>query len=241
MNNIICFLTVNPSELFYNFVKILQDHNKNYDIYICIDNNNYTIPNYNNEIKLIKINNKICENTGYKSSVLWLDNRACARDKALYYFNRNNINYDYIWFLEEDVFIPSVNTIEDIDNKYKYEDLLVSEHNIINKKRYDWHWKHINRKIKINPPYASSMICAIRCSSKLLKCIDEYVKKYNNLFMDEVLFNTISLQNNLQVKTIDELSPIVWRRDWKQEDINSSYLYHPIKCIMTQYKYRNGN
>ena len=45
MNNIICFLTVNPSELFYNFVKILQDHNKNYDIYICIDNNNYTIPN----------------------------------------------------------------------------------------------------------------------------------------------------------------------------------------------------
>ena len=85
------------------------------------------------------------------------------------------------------------------------------------------------------------MICAIRCSSKLLKCIDEYVKKYNNLFMDEVLFNTISLQNNLQVKTIDELSPIVWRRDWKQEDINSSYLYHPIKCIMTQYKYRNGN
>jgi len=241
MNNIICFLTVNPSELFYMFVKKLQDHNKKYNIYIVIDNNNYTIPNYNNEIKLIKIKNSTCEQSGYKSSVLWLDNKACSRDKALYYFNNNNINYDYIWFLEEDVFIPSVNTIEDIDNKYNTGDLLVSEHNIINKKRYDWHWKYINRQIKINPPYASSMICAIRCSSKLLKCIDKYVKKYNNLFMDEALFNTISLKNKLIVNPIIELSTIVWKRDWKQEDINSSYLYHPIKCIMTQYQYRNGN
>jgi hypothetical protein len=239
MNNIICFLTVNPNELFYNFVKKLQNHNKNYDIYICIDNNDYTIPNYNNEIKLIKINNSICEEAGYKSSVLWLDNKACSRDKSLYYFNNNNINYDYIWFLEEDVFIPSVNTIEVIDNKYNTGDLLVSEHNIINNRRNDWHWKRINRQIKINPPYASSMICAIRCSKKLLKCIDEYVKKYNNLFMDEALFNTISLKNKLIVNPIIELSSIVWRRDWKQEDINSSYLYHPIKCIMTQYKYRN--
>ena len=82
------------------------------------------------------------------------------------------------------------------------------------------------------------MICAIRCSRKLLECINDYVIKYNNLFMDEALFNTISLQNNLDIKIIPELSTIYYRHDWRKEDISQSNLYHPIKSIITQYEYR---
>jgi hypothetical protein len=233
----ICFLTVKPNELFYNFVKQLR---VKHPIYICIDDNNYNIPNYNinDNITIIKINNKICEDDGFKSCVLWFNNTACSRDKALYYFCKNNINYDNVWFIEEDVFIPNINTIENIDNKYIEGDLLVANNDIIYNKKTDWHWNHINNQIKLEPPYASSMICAIRCSKKLLDCINNYAEKYNNLFLDEALFNTIALHNNLNTKNISELSSIVWRRNWNKNEINEYNLYHPIKSMETQYAYR---
>ena len=233
----ICFLTVKPSELFYNFVKQLTIK---HTIYICIDDNNYNIPNYNcnDNVTIIKIDNKICEDAGFKSCVLWLNDRACSRDKALYYFCKNNINYKNIWFIEEDVFIPNINTIENIDNKYIDGDLLTEGNCIIYNKEYGWHWNHINNQIKIVPPYANSMICAIRCSKKLLDCINDYAGKYNNLFLDEALFNTIAIHNNLNIKNISELSSIVWQKIWTKSNIVESNLYHPIKSIETQYAYR---
>ena len=55
MNKVIlCFLTVNPCDIFYNFVKTLPNKE---NIYICIDDNNHDIPNYDEEIKIIKYNN----------------------------------------------------------------------------------------------------------------------------------------------------------------------------------------
>ena len=235
---IICFLTVSPCELFYNFSKTLK--NNNTDVYICIDNNNYDIPNYDNYINIIKLDNHLCEEAGFKSSVLWLDNKSCSRDKALYYFCKNNLEYEYIWFIEEDVFIPSIHTIENINNKYNTGDLLTSGNDIIYEKKYDWHWNHINNQIKIPPPYGVSAICAIRCPKKIMDCIHDYANKYNNLFMDEALFNTLAIQNNLNIICPNELSSIVWRRNWIKNDILESNLYHPIKDIQTQYNYRNN-
>ena len=237
VKNILCFLTVNPCILFYEFCKKLKK--ENYDVYIFIDDNNYNIPNCDDDnINIIKIDNKLCEESGFKSSILWLNDKACSRDKALYYFCKNDIDYEFIWFLEEDVFIPSIHTIENIDNKYGNGDLLVAEHNIIYERSTEWHWPQVNRTIKIEPPYAKSMICAIRCSKKLLECINDYAVKYNNLFLDEVLFNTLALQNNLVIKVINELSTIVWMYEWRKAQIKQDNLYHPIKSIETQYEYR---
>ena len=85
--NIICFLTVRPSKLFYDFCKKINCKN-NYNIYICIDDNYYSIPKYDCAIEIIKINNELCELAGYKSSVMNHNNKAVSRDKALYYFNK---------------------------------------------------------------------------------------------------------------------------------------------------------
>lgn len=235
-NNLICFLTVNPSQHFYNFVKQLP---KPENIYICIDDNNYTIPNYDNKINIIKMNSKLCKKAGFFGTVLGFRKTAVSRDKALYYFCKNNIDFDNIWFIEEDVFVPTINTINDIDKKYPNFDLLSASHKIINKKRTDWHWNIINRQINLNPPYASSMICAIRCSKKLLDCINNYVNKYNSLFVDEALFNTIALHNKLNVNTIPELSTIHYRKKWDCKSIRKTNLYHPIKNTRNQSKIRN--
>ena len=239
--NLICFLTVKPGELFYNFVKQLPNRD---DIYICIDDDQWSIPNYNNEIKLIKINRNICEDSGFKGSLLWIPNKsffidkAASRDKALYYFCKNNIEYDNVWFIEEDVFIPTVDTIRNIDNKYGGGDLIVRSNEIIYEKHYDWHWAHINQQIKLELPYSHSMICAVRCSRKMLACINDYAEKYNSLFMDEALFTTIAMHNNLNIITPPELSTIEYWMIWEKAKINNDNLYHPMKDINQQYEFR---
>lgn len=239
MNNIIkCFMTRTPNKQFYNFITLLPDID---NIYICIDNNDYNIPNYDGKIKIIKIDNKTCINEGFQNTHSKIK-RATSREKALYYFYKNNINFDYIWFIEEDVFIPTIETIKNIDIKYPDNDLLVSRNNIIYKKRRNWHWRLVNKQLndKISLPYSSSMICAIRCSKKLLECIFNHAVKYKTLFFCEVMFNTIALHNNLNVKDIEELKTIVYRNRWKKNEININNLYHPVKSIKNQYKLRKS-
>jgi hypothetical protein len=235
MKYIICFLTVQPSKLFYNFCKKLK--NKNNDIYICIDNNNHNIENYDNKIKIIKIDNKICEDKGFKNTVLWCKNRACSRDKALCYFCNTNINFDYIWFIEEDVFIPSIHTIEKINNKYTNCDLLTSSNILYDEKPWV-HWEYVLNTIEIPPPYSHSMISAIRCSKKLLKYIYDYATNYKKLILDEVLFNTLAMQNNLVIVIPEELSTIVFKKNWKIDNINMNNLYHPIKNTKKHHVFR---
>ena len=243
-----CFLTVTPNALFYDFVKQFPDLN---NTYICIDNNNYNIPNFDNKVHIIKVNEKECIEHGFHSTLTSLIDgknwagKAGSRDKALYFFYKNKIKYDYIWFLEEDVFIPTINTIKNIDDKYGDFDLLSSGHGIHHSpNKTGWqHWNTIYSQLKnrINLPYAISAICAIRCSKKLLECIFAHALKYNSLCLDEAMFNTVALHNNLHVKTIQELSTIIWRKKggWQQNEINKNNLYHPVKCIKKQYMLRN--
>jgi hypothetical protein len=238
--NIICLLSVRPSIATYQFFKSIKLGTQ-YDVYIVIDDNKYNIPDYDGIVKVIKINNSECEQSGFKSTVLWLDNKACSRDKALYYFTKESIDYKYIWFVEEDVFIPNIHTIPNIDKKYESEinyDLLVRDHAVINEKQTNWLWNHVNRQIKIDPPYACSMICAIRCSKAMLNSIKEYATAHKNLFLDEALFNTLVIHNKLNILCIEELSSIHHRNKWKKSDIVGKNLYHPIKNINTQVSYR---
>jgi len=244
MRNIICFLTLRPCELFYNFVKQLPNSE---NIFICIDDNNYEIPGYDGKIPIIKYNNTLTQSKGYKSTYLWKDTVSISRDKALYHFCENDIEYDNIWFLEEDVFIPTLNTIMDLDNKYQQGDLLVSAHEIFDNDietlsnlqwPNEWHWKHVSRQIKLSKPYAKSMICAIRCSKKMLNSIKKYAQKHRNLFLDECLFNTIAMHDELDIKVIPELNTITWNNEWSKELIKPHNLYHPVKCLQTQYEFR---
>lgn len=238
VKHIICFLTVTPSYMFYNYCKQLK--NWQTDIYICIDKQGYNIPGYDGAIPLIRIDNNKCEQAGFKSSVLYYNNRAVSRDKALYYFCKINVNYEYIWFIEEDVFIPTNITIDKLNQKYLTGDLLTKSNDIILSKQTDWHWPHVFRQTALNPPYAISMICACRLSRKLMYCINAYANTYKNLFLDEVLFNTLALKENLEVLTPIELSTITFKYMWEISNIKLENLYHPMKNMNQQYIFRNN-
>lgn len=238
----ICFLAVSPSRLFFNFCDSLV--NQTYDVYVCVDKP--FDANFDSLCKIIQIPNNVAEEAGFKGSVLYFNNKACSRDKALYYFCCiHKPQYEMIWFIEEDVFIPSVETIPNIDQKYPSGDLLSPSHYIFKKKNFfeanTWHWNHIFNQTPLKHPFAASMICAIRVSWKLINTIRRYVQLYKSLFLDEVLFNTLALKAGLQVIVAkDELHyTILHKYPWeKYKSLPTAYLYHPIKDVGTQFKLR---
>lgn len=195
-------------------------------------------------IKTIHISAAICALAGYKGCVAQVNGRACARDKALYYFNYiNTTPYLGIWFLEEDVFVPSTKTLFALDQKYGFvgvTDLLVKEHQPYLGSKDPWYWwpsiikNEIKAAVLPSTCWAHAMICAIRCSPKMLKAINEYAEQNNTLFMDEALFNTLATHHGLKICLVKELEHINWRLQKElciKDDVQLTHLYHPVKTV----------
>ena len=222
----ICFLTVRPSKEFFTSLELIFPF-KLYDIYIVIDDNFYEINNPDNRYNIIKIDNRICEMHGFKNSVLYFKNKCCSRDKGLYYFR--NTDYHHIWFIEEDVLIPHINTLTSIDNTYKYCDLICQEFEETSKNWNLFPNIHTICHNKINLPYYNCMICAVRLSKYMLSVISNFANKYNTLFLDEALFTTLAMKNNLNIEQIKTLNTLSYRADWQVNNIKIYNFYHPIK------------
>jgi len=250
----ICILSTKLTDILYNFVTDLKDSDSNnlYDYYICVDKilNEKDFLKYNqNNINIINIENKIPESYGFKGSVLYFPKNACSRDKALYYFSMLNTSYNHTWFIEEDVFFYNLNTIIRMDNKYNDSiDLLLRDLTIKKERNpLTWYWPIIERKIEL--PWACGMICIIRISKTLLEKIKDYALKNKTLFLDEALFSTIALHNNLKIYTPNEFQT-VYENDWaKMKDnnwdvnkvhgrVNMNIFFHPVKNLDDQIKYR---
>lgn len=239
----ICFLSVKPSKEFYEYCKTLKT--ADYDVYICLDDISYNIPGYDDAIPIIRVDSADAEKAGFKGSVLWTMDRACSRDKALYHFCRIDTSYDFIWFIEDDVLVPRATTIYDIDRKYPTADLLSKSNDISHGRHTNWHWPHIFKQMSLDPPYATSLISVIRASKGLMKCIDAHGSKNGGLFIDEALFNTLALQNQLTTITPEEFSSIQWEEPSIQSNIQVNKIqhhkfYHPIKSMNIQEKHRKN-
>lgn len=245
MKKAIAFITLRPSEDLIEFSKELSEKTE-YDIYIFIDDNNYIIPNLNSKINYIKIDNNECIKNGFQWVTRLCFNpqslQVCSWDKALYYFSLINNSYDFILGLEDDVFVPSVETIIHLD-KYVTPDVgLISAKNIGN---YDgnleWLWiqaKEANLKL----PWFSSMVPLVGISKKLMNLISNFAKENGYLLLTEIIFNTLAMHNNLNVINPPELSTIVYRHEWTIDDFknNKNNLFHPVKDVNNHKKYRES-
>ena len=227
----ICILTRIPTTIMLDFLNSFS----HYDIYVVIDDNsiNYTekYKDIYKNINFIQIEKDVCIKAGYQNITLTLNlNGPCAWEKALYYFSRINLNYNYVWFIEDDVYFYNEDTILNIDNKYPESDFLSNKYETNETGKTDyWHWGKIMHTLKYNPPYYSTMCCAVRMSKNLLQLISDYAKKNNTLFFLEVMYPTLTIKNNLKYDAIPELYTIVYRKDWKKEEVDTVNLFHPIK------------
>src|SRR5262249_26824749 len=113
--NAIALLTFEPTEDQIRFYKKFK--NEGYDVFIVVDNNNYA--QKNSGVKLIRIDDVECASNGFVNLsplITIKTQRNCiAWDKALYYFTRVNDSYRNVWFIEDDVFVPAVQTIVKMD------------------------------------------------------------------------------------------------------------------------------
>lgn len=225
----ICLITFTPNKIWCDFLNLFN----NYKIFIVVDNNNFHLHDFKNNYKninFIQISDKKCKLNGYINTNFMLKKIISGWDKALYYFAVEDNNYDFIWFMEDDVFFYNEDTIVNIDNQYINDDLLSNyycENSDGNKN--SWHWRIIN--IQYPPPYYSGMMCAVRFSNNMIKYINNYAKNYNTLFFLEALFPTIAIKNKLKYNTPNEFNNICYRCIFEEKNINITNLYHPVKDL----------
>lgn len=228
----ICILCISPNEDQLEFYNNLSDR---YDIFFMCDRESYISTMYKS-VKVINIDSNICEKNGFRNAnTAVFPKTPISWDKALFYFSKIDTSYDYVWFLEEDVLVPSLNTIPNIDAKYTSGDLLVASHISYQEEPLWTHWKEAITLMQ--KPCYKSMVCAVRVSHKLLDYIKTHVEKKQKLFFIELLFNTLADQNGLEIKTIPELSTVTYKD--KFEHIDENNIYHPFKDLKQQTELRN--
>ena len=244
MRTAFIILTYEPTNEMIDFI---QDVNNKTSCegFIVVDNNNYTPPT-NVKKYILQINDNLCYNSGFRNVNFVIKKKVTAWDKVLYFLCRILRDIDFSWIVEDDVFVPSIKSIENMTEKYKGYDLVTVD-DISNKTedRNYWHWKYMPKYMNSKSPIQSvegigwyrSMACAIGLSRRLLYIINLHTLAHKQLMFLEFLFNTLCHQAGLNNTTAPEFKYIVWRKNrkednWAVEDVLSEseeYWFHPIK------------
>lgn len=241
MRTAIVFLTVVPHSNTLLFAEEI-DNNTDFDVFIVSDSifsidigSKYI--NYVNDVKCIEKGYTGCN---ISETATHINKWVIAYDKYCYLFCEKYLEYDFVWVFEDDVFIPSIQTLLNLHEKYKKNDL-VTPNNFYNKgNEIGWHWSNVYDKIK--PPYYFSMVAGCGMSRKMLDQVKEYKNKNNQLFYIEVMFNTLAMQNNLRVIHAFELKSIVWTGEWDLDAflLLPNNVFHPKKDVENHYLWRNS-
>lgn len=194
---------------------------------------------------IVYIEDSTCKENGYINCMITgkevntvLNKTPIAYDKMIYYLCEKNLDIDFLFVFEDDVFIPSVDVIKNLIEKYNTYDLVTPNNFFKSDGVLDWHWRNVVDKI--NPPYYYSMVSAMGISRKLLNCIKSYVKQNNTLFFTEVMFNTIAMQNEFNVIDAFELKSVVWMGNWGIDEflLLPNNVFHPKKELSSFGAYR---
>lgn len=225
-----------PNDVWVEFFKKFRK----YDVYIIVDDNS---KDYKEQyckfanVNIIQINNEECRANGFINMNFSIEKEISSWEKSIYYFSTIHTEYDKVWFFEDDVFFNDEGSLLRIDAQYENSDLLSNNYseNAYGEKN-SWHWRFID--IQFPPPYYQGMMCCVRISSNLLSKLKKYANEHNTLFYLEAMFPTICKKHNLLYDTPSEFRNIHWRKDYRDTDIDTANLYHPIKDMDKQNYYR---
>lgn len=229
---VICLMCVCPNEIVMKFAGRIS---KLYKTYIVCDDIQCQTPTYP-DIEFIKISDEEVVNGGYTKSNIAISKVPSAWDKALYYFCRKDTSPDYVWFIEEDVFVPRASLLSDIDAKYPDADLIAKQH-VSQSEDPEFGW-WFDAEGSMKKPLYRSLVCAARLSRELLTKINAFVNTHGRLVFIEIIFNTIVHHDKMKLAMPNELSTIIWRHEWDENSVNENYMYHPVKDVTKQKMFR---
>jgi len=222
--NAICLITFRPRKVWCDF---LNEFTK-YKVFMIVDDDIplHPLKQTYTRITFVQLQHKTCKEYGYMNTNFVIRKLISGWDKALFYFGTRQ-SYEFVWFIEDDVFFYNEDTILCIDAQYKSDVLSNQYETNLNGHTQSWLWKYI--VLQYSPPYYHGMMCAVRFSKKMLKCIHQYATQHKTLCFLEALFPTVALKNRLIYHTPIELNQIHHRQEFSQETMNVYTLYHPIK------------
>ena len=231
-----------------NWVSFLNTFDQ-YDVYFIVDNNLTQYSKYSN-VEVVQITNEKCDEEGFKHLVDMIErfNKISGWDKAVYYFAKIKTSYEYVWFLETDVFLESQNTLRLIDEQCLEIDFLAFDISEAKKEPHEqfpnyWWWPKIYKKHSTLCElfFYSSLCCHTRMSFKFLSKIKEYAENHKTLYFLEAFFPSLCVKNNLTHKDLKEFNAItkpIYNRpgielDSKIKNLmfttHKNVLFHPIK------------
>jgi hypothetical protein len=229
---VVCLMCVCPNDIVLSFAKKIS---KSYAVYIVCDDI-YCSTAEESYATFIKISDEEVTQANYTKSNVAINKVPSAWDKALYYFCVKDTSSSYVWFIEEDVFVPRVSILTEMDNKYPDADLITKQNvTRADDPAFDW-W--FDAEGYLEEPYYRSLVCASRLSRALLKKISEFVREHRRLIFIEIMFNTLVAKNKMNLAMPEELSAIIWRHNWNENIVDENHLYHPVKDLNQQKKYR---
>ena len=245
-NAALCFLTYRPSSELLEFAQeLVQDAvDYNVEIFIMIDDNNLTVTDMNitSNLQLLQLSNKTCIEHNYRNTISlgggWRE--VTAWDKTLLYFSILHTNYSFVWLIEEDIFIPSVQAFRSLHELYSSTADLIVPRNGLNLLGDSTYWLWSMASGQFIPPWSCSMVNIVGLSRRMLIAIDDYVQWLGEVPFHEYFFNTLAIQLNLTIFTPTELSTDIFSTNYNFEDIRKrpNNLWHPIKDFSIQKQWR---
>jgi hypothetical protein len=268
--NCIVILGIKIDRKLEKFLYEIKKKHPEYDFYIFLDDEEKKCKPKYKDVKIIQLSHLEITKKGYKDILLRYyhvenkNQKSFAPDKALYYFSTiNEKKYSYYWFLEDDVLIPHIDTIKNLDKKYKNQDLLVSNIGENKGDNFDWHWSLMlknnrNRKKEIRidraknsnnyyfePPWYSSWASIFRCSHDFILSVENFVKKNKTMVFGEIFLVTLCKKNNLKVGICKEFKMRYKYKSrknslWELEELNKDCLFTVIKSKRKQEEFRKN-
>ncbi|CAF1543669.1 unnamed protein product, partial [Rotaria sordida] len=234
----ICFLTRRLMRETDRFAAELAQNGSSIDIYILVDDNSMILPSTTSLVHYLQLNDTICSKYGFLGASQPYRKTCLAWDKALYYFAKLNTHHLFVWFVESDVLIPSVQAFFALHELYSASSDLVSTTNVIDLDGTLTEWTLWQTAADtFFPPWSHSMISAVGCSRRLLSLINEYAAWRGRLPYVEVLFQTLAIQDTKMIRvTPFELSTIEYRITFTFAQLQARPYswWHPIKSYRFQ-------
>lgn len=241
-----CAVAVITRDINEQWLSFLNDF-KHHNCFLFIDNVSVTISHIQQKypnVKIMQIQNDDCEKHGFiHSSSINKMPHIIAWDRALYHMCCNE-QYELTWFIEDDVFFYSEQTLTDMENRHKTCDMLLCDATK-SQTRTGWNWwKALEHDVN-GPPYANSLIVCSLMSRRMMDKIKEHAETHKKLYYIEALFPIIAHSNGFNVEDDNEYlgkTRVQWntiphtKHDFN--NLNKNWIYHPVKDMNTHVEWR---
>lgn len=157
-----------------------------------------------NKVNIYHISDKIAKDAGFIYS--GLHDVPLALDKALYYLKYiNKIDYDYIWFIEDDVYINETKFMNWFNQIKTYnEDYLIFNTEYLSKEQDpNWAWWKLNNKKFEQKDLMHCVNTLFRISKKLLNSVFDFQTKYDKFVFIELFLPSLVKKHKLSYKVIN--------------------------------------